>query len=68
MAQVSMPALDQPDGVKYASTITMLQGTAVQRIHGRKRPQRVLVRSAVLPMMGSKKASQRRGIRMAIAA
>jgi len=44
-------------------------GTAVNRIHGRNRPQRVLVRSASTPTIGSTTASHRRGhSRMAAAA
>ena len=38
----------------------MPQGTAVHRTHGRNLPQRVLVRSAITPMIGSKNASHSR--------
>ena len=38
------------------------QGIIDQRIHGRKRPQRVRVRSATKPIIGSKKASQSRAM------
>src|SRR5674476_1677312 len=36
------------------------QGTAVRSTHGRNLPQRVLVRSAMTPIIGSKKASHSR--------
>jgi hypothetical protein len=36
------------------------KGTAVHSNHGRNLPQRVLVRSASTPIMGSKKASHNR--------
>ena len=38
----------------------MPKGTAVQSTHGRNLPQRVFVRSATTPMMGSKMASHTR--------
>ena len=55
-----MPML-QPFGVVYARIITTTHGTEVQRTHGRNLPQRVFVRSAKMPMIGSNAASQRRG-------
>src|ERR1017187_5735567 len=47
-------------GVVYATTITTPHGSAVHKTHGRNLPQRVLVRSAIRPIMGSKNASQSR--------
>ena len=49
--------------------MTTHHGTAVNRIHGRNLPQRVLVRSARTPTIGSATASHKRGhSRMAAAA
>ena len=58
-AYTSMPVIEK-SGVVYASTMTTPHGTAVHNTHGRNLPQRVLVRSAITPIMGSKKASQSR--------
>ena len=40
--------------------MAMPHGIEVQSTHGRNFPQRVLVRSAITPIMGSKNASQSR--------
>src|SRR5215831_186074 len=47
-------------GTVYAQIITTPQGIAVHSTHGRNFPQRVLVRSASTPIIGSKNASHRR--------
>ena len=43
-------------------------GTAVHRIHGRNFPQRVFVRSAMTPIIGSKIASKTRTTRNSVPA
>src|SRR5512140_3838128 len=55
--------VDEKPGTEYASTITTPHGMAVHRIHGRNFPHRVFVRSAMTPIIGSKKASHRRPTR-----
>lgn len=55
-------------GVVNARRAMTPNGTAVQRIHGRNFPQRVLVRSATTPMNGSNPASNTRTTRNSVPA
>ena len=59
-AQSELARRGRTRGTVYASTMTTAHGTAVQSTHGRNLPQRVFVRSASTPIIGSKNASQSR--------
>ena len=55
-----MRAVPVRSGTVKASTAVAAIGIAIQMRYGRKCPQRVTVRSATVPMIGSKNASATR--------